>query len=380
MWWEPRTDNEVRVRREVERLADRMQSHEHPARLVYGVGSISWRGQPAPLLIVDGALDPRRRNRARVGGVGVAFSRALYALAGPLWPLSYPFVRDQTSQRITALDLLLRAAALVFLPDTPRPREWMFGSALDAGSDFLLEFQSWSLPRDLVVLFSRPPKALAAAGVAPLDATKFGTIGLVGIVNGQSPGYTTAGHVVDGPYALVCRARRVLGRIFPFGDRENIVLYADPQNGREGYDLAIASSENCGPARTFEAEGAAIANPGAVRRFAVCHLNGAVSGSRWGFVDATLGKCEDDKQRRQWSNCWAVTGQSGWFCKEGDSGSVVELKKNEDDNGTILGILVGGLSSGGWFLGSRMEIGFVQDLRSTIEFARKTYGCDIRLF
>lgn len=105
----------------------------------------------------------------------------------------------------------------------------------------------------------------------------------------------------------------------------------------------------------------------------MCYLNGAVSGYRWGVVAASLQECKDDQ--RKWANCWIVTGQSGWFCKQGDSGSLVELK-----TGAILGVLVGGIRIGGLLWGSRMEIGFAQDLRSTIEFVRQEHGCDIRMF
>jgi hypothetical protein len=372
MWWEPKTEDEVRVKNEVKRLSNRLTEREYPADLVYGVGSINWRGRVAPLLIVDGHFDPRRRSN---GGVGGRFSGMLYDLVGPLWPLSYRFEPDyqQDGRTISSLDLLVRFATRVFMPDTPRPLEWMFGTAEDAGSDFLSEFRSWSLPTDLVVLFGRPPKALTAIGVAPLMRETFGTVGLVGTVNGKSPGYTTAGHVVGGLGVLVSRARRVLGRILRIGEQENVVLYADPLGGPAGYDMAVVSSENVGHAMTFETRGKMIIDPRAVNKFDVCHLDGAMSGGRWGFVHAGLDKSKDDKGR-QWASCWTVTGQAGWFCKEGDSGSVVKL-----EDGTILGVLVGGLRSGGWLWSSRMEIGFVQDLHSAIEFVRTTHNCDFRL-
>jgi hypothetical protein len=141
----------------------------------------------------------------------------------------------------------------------------MFGTAEDAGREFLSEFQTWSLPSDLIVLFSSPPKPLNSIGVAPLSKKKFGTVGFVGTVNEKVPGFTTAGHVVDGPGTRLSHARRVLGWIICIGERKNVVLYANPQGGPTGYDLAIASSENFGQVLSFEAEGAVVDDPRTVK-------------------------------------------------------------------------------------------------------------------
>src|SRR5437773_97868 len=92
MWWQPENEQEIRTRNQVDRLERLLIEWVPPAKLVYGVGTLTWRDRLAPLLVVDRSLDPRRGNRERVGGAafsGPFLSRAVYDLVGPLWPLSY---------------------------------------------------------------------------------------------------------------------------------------------------------------------------------------------------------------------------------------------------------------------------------------------------
>jgi hypothetical protein len=375
MWWEPDNDSERAVRREVNRLSDLLIENVYPAKLVFGVGAVRWAGRLSPLLIVDRRLDPRRTNRAEVGWplFGPVLSKLIYDLVGPLWRLSHEaaFVgsSDQIRHERLTLKELIRRIYTYILPHAPRPREWIFSSVSDAGDEFRSEFQRWDLQSESIVIFGARPKALRSMGVTPLSARKIGTVGLAGKVNGQLTGFTTAGHVVGKRGSLVSRAIRFLGVTLRVGEIEWVGFHSDPEgNLLPGYDLAVASPAN-GPITCFEAAGTIVREPAAVSEYAICRLDGAVSGRRWGVVNATLRVGRADMRR--WKNCWHVTGQSGWFCKEGDSGALVTL-----ETGAILGTLVGGLKISGWLSGSRMEIGFVQDLRSTVEFA-DTQHCTI---
>jgi hypothetical protein len=160
----------------------------------------------------------------------------------------------------------------------------------------------------------------------------------------------------------------MLGVIFHLGEAENVVLHADPQ-GLLGYDFALATSRNLG-VQTFLARGTIASTP--VPDYTPCQLEGTISGGRWGVTNGPLRLAQEDQ--RLWADCWHISGQRGWFCKQGDSGGLVKL-----ENGAILGTLVGGLKIGGLLGAGRMEIGFVQDLNRTIGFLQRQYGCEIKL-
>jgi hypothetical protein len=378
MWWDVESERERTVKNEIERVRGLVLENMPGASFVYGVGAIHWNGSLAPLLIVDGKLDPRRENTTGVGGRIFRFrffSEILYDFVGPLWPLS--FHRDPSSG-LGPLDLIKRAAIQALLGDTPRPAEWSYGFTDQAGPLFESTFRSWDIQKKWLVLFARPPQALKSVGVAPLTKRKIATIGLVGTVNNYAPGYTTAGHVAEQHGTTVSRARRILGLILRIGEPQDIILHEDPRSDQNrqrgpGYDFAVASPA-LDPIRSFAARGAVVSHPQSVAEYTTCQLKGTISGDRWGVVGGPLrlARSIDEGVERIWENCWHVTGQGGWFCKAGDSGGVVTLI-----DGRILGTLVGGLQIGGWLTWGRKEIGFVQDLDQTIEFFRGNGRCAI---
>lgn len=359
MWGKPESDDARRVQRDVDRLTSMALEREPPFDLVHAVGSARWGGKWAPLLVVDRSLDPRR---PRPTSPGRMLERVLYSLVGPLSSLDK---RGAPSQVEVGLgDLMSRALVLMFGQNLGRPREWLIGHANAAGAAFWAAFGRVTLPEDLLLLFGSPPRALQGAAVCRRGSKEFATIGLEGTVNGSVPGFTTAGHLVPGPGSFVARAAHVLRLVRPFGEWEPVVFHLDPIAGPPGYDLAITCSPPPAAAVSFSARGRLPAGPEDVEEYAVCRLDGAVSGRRWGVVVGPMRLAKDDEENRKWENCWSVTGQVGWFCKQGDSGACVTLQ-----DGRVLGLLVGGFRIGGLFFRSRMEIGFVQDLSSTIDFA-----------
>lgn len=371
MWWGTEDDGEHLIREVIDRLVEKTLEHELPETLVYGVGAAIWNGRRSPLLIVDCRLDPRRDKGVRIGGKLI--SRMVYDLLGPLRPLSYHAMTEHQGGKygLGALDLIRHVAVGVVRPDILPLQEFIFGALADAGHRFGEQFEDWNLPEDLIVLFARPAKSLNSIGVSPLFRRRMiGSIGLVGTMNRKSHGFTTAGHLVERVGDVVSYAARVLGQIVRFGERKRIVLHSDPQ-GRPGYDFAVAVSDTpTNVTARFLASGVVVSDPRTVRDHALCKLDGAISGQRWGVVSGSLRLGQAGQ--RQWRNCWNVVGKKGWFCKQGDSGGLVAL-----ESGAILGTLVGGLKIGGWLSRNRMEIGFVQDLQSTIEFVRLEYGFDI---
>jgi hypothetical protein len=349
MWWEPENEEERTTVALLNRLrVDFLEPRRMPAA-VHGIGSTLGRSKRRhPIIAVDSSLAPEWLRPK---------------LSAPPWSLG----KDPTQ----------------------------FIAPLSAAGEHIAEMlRRWELPQETDILFSPPARSVSLAEPerhtpAPLlpgtpvhIGQRRATIGFPILVRSQPPklAFVTAGHLV--PPDMPGRPIMVEAGVFrprPVGvvwiandpltcagvDAAAVELFAAPQPGADVLDQVFDRfcCWSCNP------------NDQPWRRIdwgTTVWTQGATSGLRRGWTDATAFSHTRDQAGRIWTNTWYVYETDRGFAAQGDSGAVVGFEPpGKSGWAQLLGHLVGVC---GVARGDRYQIGIVQDAATIIGYLEQEFA------